>query len=54
MEWVGKMLRHLHAEDVANFTLNDWADEFDVDQGTLLRTVETLHLAGFVERLPAI
>jgi asparagine synthase (glutamine-hydrolysing) len=53
MAWVGRMLRYLQGGRADDFTLNDWADEFDLDQGTLLQTLETLHLAGFIERRPA-
>ena len=53
MNWVAKMLRHLQSQNAEDFTLTDWADEFDLDQGTLLRTLETLHLAGFIRRRPA-
>jgi len=53
LDWVGKMLRHLQNEETRNFTLNDWADEFDVDQRTLMAELEVLHLAGFIERNPA-
>jgi hypothetical protein len=53
MDWVGRMLRYLQVDNARDFTLSDWADEFDLDQGTLLSTIETLHLAGFVQRRPA-
>jgi asparagine synthase (glutamine-hydrolysing) len=53
LNWVGKLLRHLQSSEARDFTLNDWAEEFDLDQHTLVTELEMLHLAGFIEQRPA-
>jgi asparagine synthase (glutamine-hydrolysing) len=52
MEWVGEFLRNLSNPRAANFTLEDWAEEFEIEQEPFKRTLDTLYLAGFVVRVP--
>ena len=52
MDWVSSMLRHLESEQAADFSLQDWADEFDVGKETLRNVLDVLYAAGFVVRLP--
>lgn len=52
MAWVPALLRHLGNPASESFTIQDWADEFEIDAGTLHGALETLYLAGFVVRVP--
>lgn len=54
MDWVGSILRHLGNAELADFTVKDWADEFDLDMNTLRSTLNALHQAGFIVRAPAM
>lgn len=53
MDWIGKMLRHLGNSQATTFTVEDWADELELDLNTLHMTLDTLHQAGFIVRVPA-
>ena len=53
LAWVERFLRHLGNPAAADFTINDWADEFEIDRQVLVETLDTLHLAGFLVRRPA-
>ena len=53
LAWVERFLRHLGNPAATDFTISDWADEFEVDQQSLVDTLDTLHAAGFLVRRPA-
>jgi asparagine synthase (glutamine-hydrolysing) len=54
MDWVGSMLRHLGNAQGADFTVEDWADEFDLDMTTLRSALDALYQAGFIVRATAM
>jgi len=50
-EWVGNFLRHLGNPATTEFTVADWAEEFDVDRITLVQVLDVLYTAGFIVRV---
>lgn len=47
--WILNLLRNVDTEMTSEFTLQDWADEFDLEFEELLDPVQTLVKAGFLD-----